>query len=109
MQGHSTTPPMAIIKDERQQTIQAERLTSSIPPLSLGPTRLSSITPSTSNSPNPQPTFSPDIEIPPRFRPILENVIRINPNLIEHRYNEFLAFETQIANTPLPASDQIRL
>src|SRR5436190_16687068 len=99
MQGRRTTPPMAVIKDEQQRTIQTDRLKSPIPPISLRPTILNSITLSASNSPNTQPALSPDIEIPPRFRPILESVVRSNPGLVENRYDEFLAFETQIANT----------
>ena len=110
MDGRSTTPPMAIIKNE-ELGLQNKSLTSetnAAPPQHYLSRKARSILPP-SNPPDSNRLISPEIEIPPRFQPILERVVRNHPELVEKRYNEFLTAETMGGNVPMQEADKIKL
>src|SRR5215471_12740131 len=111
MDGRSTTPPMAIIKNEEGPNMQNNTPTSktnAAPPQPSLSRKVRSIL-APSNPSNSNGLISPEIEIPPRFQPILERVVRKHPELIEKRYNEFLAAETIASNAPVKEADKIKL
>ncbi|SRR6266496_1014043 len=117
MDGRNTTPPMAIIKNEEEPTLQNNSLTSktinaAAPKPYLSREARSILLQSIllqSNPPNSNRRISPEIEIPPRFQPILERVLRKHPELVEKRYNEFLTAETMGGNVPVQEVDKIKL
>jgi|SRR5947207_12331796 len=111
MDGRSTTPPMAIIKNEDEPTLQNNSLafkTNATAPQPYLSREARSIL-LQSNPPNSNRLMSPEIEIPPRFQPILERVVRKHPELVEKRYNEFLIAESMSANAPAQEADKIKL
>jgi hypothetical protein len=111
MDGRSTMPPMGIIKNEDEPSIRNNSLTTktnaALPQPYLSRKARSILPPS--NPPNSHRVISPEIEIPPRFQPILERMIRQHPELVEKRYNEFLTAETMGSNAPLQEADKIKL
>lgn len=112
MERRTMTPPMAIIKNEGPPKIQSSLL---IPPTNRNSlSSLSLSRPATnvffleSSFPNPADRL-PEVEIPPRFQPILEELKRTQPNLVQQRYDEFLQAEEQVGNPPVQHTDQIKL
>ena len=111
MDGRSTTPQMAIIKNDEEPSLQNNNLptkTNTVTPQPYLSRKARSILPP-SNPTNSNRVISPEIEIPPRFQPILERVVRKHPELIEKRYNEFLTAETMGGNAPVQEADKIKL
>jgi hypothetical protein len=109
MDGHTKTPSMAIVKNEKNgrqtqpdpsvpnQSTANQRYVPSVIP--------SNLTLSNSNSPFPP---EPELEIPPRLGAMLESVTRTNPGLARKRYIEFLQNE-EIGHMPVQEADQIKL
>jgi len=111
MDGRKLTPSIAIVKGEQQ--VRAEALQST----QINPSVRASAPLSTASSPN-QPTARTinhqfltlsDIEIPPRFRSILDATIRAQPELIERRYHEYLVGEALTDNPLVQEDDHIKL
>lgn len=107
MDGRNTTSPMAILKNEEELSIQKTKTNAALPHSSLSK-KVRSILPPL-NPPNSNRLILPEIEIPPRFQPILERVVRNHPELVEKRYKEFLALETMGANATVQEADKIKL
>jgi hypothetical protein len=115
MEDRSTTPDIAIIKNEEESTIQNQSLTSKpttlAPPINH-PNGPRSVVPFTSNPsapPAPHALELLEIELHPRFQAILDREIRKDPNLVHQRYNQFLNVETNLRKAPVEGSDQIKL
>jgi hypothetical protein len=112
MERRTTTPPMAIVKNEEIPKAQNSVLTlptnhNSLPNSSPGrlATSVFSLEPPFPNSME----RLPEIEIPPRFQPILEELKQTQPNLVQQRYDEFLQAEEQAGKPPVQQADQIKL
>jgi hypothetical protein len=112
MERRATTPPMAIIKSEEPPKAQNSMLTpptnyNSLPNLSAS--RLgANVFPLELSFLNPLERL-PEVEIPPRFRPILEELKQTQPNLVQQRYDEFLKAEEHAGNPPVQQAGRIKL
>ena len=110
MEAPSTTPPMAITKPEERPVRNVRSAT----PSSLNPTTFDK---ATSGVPNTNESAAilfqlslstSEIEVPPRFQPIVEKAIRRQPELMKARYNDFLRAE-RMATIPSQNAEQIKL
>lgn len=96
-----TTPPMAIVKEEE----------TTIP--SHSTRRSAHTTPAfvnTSSLFNSLETrLEDDLELPISFRPILEETLRSQPDLLRRRYDEFCEVEKRAASKTVQNSNQVKL
>jgi hypothetical protein len=53
--------------------------------------------------------MSPDLELSPRFRAILDDVVHAQPEVVKARYDEFRDVERRAANSPMQNANQVRL
>lgn len=113
MEGRTTTPPIAVVKNEDESITHQEIImsnTNAASPKSNPQSRPSTIVLPTSNPSNtPRTPIPSEIDIPVRFRYILDRTIRKHPVLVQKRYADFLEYETSAGNGPVQESDQIKL
>jgi hypothetical protein len=112
-ESSSGTPPMAIVKSEEWNTPN-QPSTASVNPISLRASSAS--TPRTAAKANPNTSnplltapSEPELELPPRLRPIHENTLRTQPELAERRYAEFIRAEQITDLKPQQDSDHVKL
>jgi hypothetical protein len=95
----SMTPPMAIVKEEENlASVQSSNRTAQ------GTVALAAA-PSVSSLLDTEQ----DLELPPRMRSILEEVIRTQPERVKTRYDEFLEVEKRAASKLVQNSSQVKL
>lgn len=110
MEAPSTIPPMAIMKTE-ERPVRSER---SATPSSFNPTTFNKATSRALNANESTAILvqlslsTSEIEVPSRFRPIVEKARRRQPELLKAHYNGFLRAET-MATIPSHNAEQIKL
>ena len=96
-----TTPPMAIVKEEEtlappQSTRRSAQTT---PAVANTSSRFSSL----------ETALQPDLELSASFRPILDETLRSQPDLLRRRYDEFCEVEKRAASKAVQNSNQVKL
>ena len=99
--SRTTTPPMAIVKEE-------EPIAPVLSPNRAAPGAVA-LAAASSVSSLLDTELSPDLELPLRFRPILEDAIRTQPELVKKRYDEFREVERRAASKTAQNSSQVKL
>jgi hypothetical protein len=110
------TPPLDVVKAEDQSKVQSQNQSQSQPstsqtihpPAANGPLAQQTISnPSCAVLSNPR--IEPELELPPRFKQILEKTLRTQSDLIHRRYLEFQHFEANFDAAAAQEADLIKL